>query len=207
MSLLLEYIKAVVSEAISRPERAQQHFKLNEFKSLQTLQDIHKYAKRHLQFLGQGSSRVVFRLSGTKVLKVAKDEGLGVEQNRAELDVYTDPQTKRITAKVYDADTNFKWLISEIVNPFNTDEAFESATGISAEIFQDAILDRKLPDEEFTEDEEQFLHAVLKLSSVNDLDPADLVSITHWGLTASGDVVVLDYGFRQNMSHFFAQMG
>lgn len=55
-------------------------------------------------------------LRSKRVLKIALNKQ-GIAQNEAEINIFTNPITKPIVAKVYDYDPNFLWIISELVRP------------------------------------------------------------------------------------------
>ena len=74
-----------------------------------------KYAKTYLgNPIGSGSSRVVYRVDETKVLKLAKNVK-GVAQNNAETDWYNDSYFSGILANVIDFDEdNHYWVEMEL---------------------------------------------------------------------------------------------
>lgn len=220
MHLLRAYIEALVAEAIARPQpepkrlsdlykgtpnapMMRPQFKLNEFKKLQTLDEMLTYAHKNLEKLGFGSSRSVFRLTGTRVLKMANSMTKGTAQNKAELDVFTNPVTAPIITKIYDYDPKYRWLVSEVVKPFshqNQDE-FQALTGIPWESFKELIQDRRIPsDWDLDEQQIALVKGTFSLMTDNQLVLGDLNVIDHWGKTADGRVVVLDYGFTENVA-------
>lgn len=108
-------------------------FKWSEFKELYNQLSKSNYAKRHLKLLDFGSSREVFLLSNRHVLKLARPvaEERGVAQNEAELNIYTDPKTKPVVAKIYDAADDYTWLVSELVRPLKSNVEFKSLIGVN----------------------------------------------------------------------------
>lgn len=127
--LLIEHaVEAAINESF-------RGFNFKKFKNLSVEEKL-EYAKKHLPLLGQGSSRVVFGLGAGKVLKVVRAEDKikqrkGFEQNKAEVELYTNPKTKPIITPIYDAADDFSWLITEPVKEFTTKADFREATGIS----------------------------------------------------------------------------
>lgn len=101
-------------------------FNMNEFKKLVKRYNTHpdgitgepasspknyfEYASLNLEELGKGSSRIVYLLSAKKVLKIALNVK-GIAQNEAEIDIYTNPKTKAIIAKIFDYDVDYKYII------------------------------------------------------------------------------------------------
>lgn len=91
-----------------------------------------KYCEKHLLKLGAGSGRVVFRLSDTSVLKIAKNSK-GLAQNKAEADLFYDGYFSQkytdMVAKVYDSATDYTWLEMELVSKIKPSE-FRKQFGI-----------------------------------------------------------------------------
>lgn len=76
--------------------------------------------KYKLPYLGSGSSRAVWALSSSKVIKLARNDKGGIRQNKAEVEVWTNPSTKGIAAEIYDFDSDgYVWVISELVKPLS----------------------------------------------------------------------------------------
>lgn len=212
MSLLRDFIKALVTEAIARPghpdsRQRPEQFKLNEFKALRTLEAMLSYAYDRLDMLGTGTARKVFRMTGTKVLKVGSSMTKGVAQNKAEVDVFTNPKTAPVVTKIFDYDPNFLWLVSEVVRPLGNDEEFQQETGIPFEQFAEILYGGVVPEDWADIDPEmmQFLAAALSLSKTSGLEVGDIAVRGHWGKSADGRIVLLDYGYtthvRQQTNH------
>lgn len=128
-------------------------------------------------------------------------------------------------SQIFDYDPDGFWLVSQLVRPLNSDEDFEKLTGgIDWEAFQYAVQTflyeargdfKKAADElEFRASRrnsdhyaEVLLKALsylktnkwvrnfLKMAKKYDLLPEDLTFLDHWGKTADGRVVLLDYGY------------
>lgn len=176
------------------------------------------YAKKMLPEMGQGSSRVVYALSGGKVLKIALNNP-GVAQNRAEVDVSTHGKNIPLVAKVYDASPDYKWIVSELVKPFrDRSSEMQAMLGISrdlspvsfAKIIEKAaknnpdglesILDLRNPymAELWNHIKQnpkamKFLEDVAAAAKIGNLHPEELV-MEHFGLTVDGQIKILDYG-------------
>ena len=92
-------------------------FNMDVFKRLPDLKSRYKYAKKNLRSIGAGSSREAFALSTNSVLKVALlgvDWRRGFAQNKAEVDIWTNPKTKTVAARIFDFDgKRYEWLIME----------------------------------------------------------------------------------------------
>lgn len=133
-SALQQLVEELVTEAL-------RGFNFNKFKALPGIDAKVAYAESILPQMGMGSSRIVFAFSGGKALKIARNhKGLG--QNEAEVDLFTNPETKPVVARIFDADPNNEWVISEIVQPLQpTRQAWEAATGFDYLVFTGAVRD------------------------------------------------------------------
>lgn len=184
-----------------------------------------------LQRLGQGSSRIAFLLNSRFVLKIAHDKQRGPAQNEVEVSVYTNPTTKPVVAKIYDFDPSYRWIVSESVRELRRNSEFEPLTGIDFDLFRRALNDIDLQSElEYEQEKIQdyspdtfdynyhkyeikkleeiiktvndpFVKSVRSLVDQNQLEIADIGVINHWGKTANGRVVLLDYGFDQAVAN------
>lgn len=151
--------------------------------------------------LGEGSSRAVYVIDSSKVLKQAINDK-GVAQNEAELKTFTNPHFKPLVTEIYDYDPDGEWLVSEIVRPLTGGE-FEKQTGLNFNDFVDAV--HYLEGVEYTnrqgelagekDADNKFVQAAHDLMRFEDLGSGDLFEESHWGKTADGRIVVLDYGF------------
>lgn len=194
---------------------------------------MQEYAHRRLEALGRGSSRAVYAVSSGKVLKIAAPfhgEGssdAGVAQNRAEVDIYTDPRTKPVVAAVYDSDSGYRWILSEAVRALSRPGEFESITGselmqtvaAAAAVHSGSVTVREAVEAFSKEAEEDFpgleglrsvaapvspkaIRMILELLKIG-LKSGDLEDHYHWGKTAGGRLVLLDYGFTTGVYEEF----
>lgn len=142
-NILRDLVESIIDEAL-------RGFNLAKFKATPGLDPKIAYAESVLPMMGMGSSRIVFALSGGKVLKIARNPK-GLAQNEAEQDIYTDPNTKPVIARIFDADPNNEWVIAEIVQPLPANRAaWEAATGFDFATFGDVLNDwedKGMPDE------------------------------------------------------------
>lgn len=90
------------------------------------------YAKKMLPLLGEGSSRIVFAYSGGKALKIAMNRA-GLEQNNEEVNAYTKHKNLSIIPKIFDAASDNKWIVAEIVKPFTSGDDFQRVVGANFE--------------------------------------------------------------------------
>lgn len=97
-------------------------FNMDQFKRIATSAGRVAYLEDcHLPMLGEGSSRAVYALSTSKVLKIAKftNYEAGKAQNEAEVSVWTNPETKEIAARIFDFSEDYAWIVMEIAKPFS----------------------------------------------------------------------------------------
>lgn len=197
-ALLKEFISLVVEKIKSqrgKHARGGGHFDLKHFKTLESAIIMLNYAERYLKEMGRGSSRAAFVLTNRYVLKVALN-AKGVAQNQTEVDVFTNPRTKPIIARIVDADNKNRWLISELVRPLKNEDEFKRLTGVSLEDVRKAMSSsyRGLPVPEGLNDN-PFIKAITTTMSEARLLPGDLAKVDSWGQSPDGRAVLLDYGF------------
>ena len=173
------------------------------------------YAKNNLEYIGQGSSRVVFDIGNWNVLKIASGK-YGLNQNKQEVTTCNKYCKSGMFAKIIDHDPNYLWLIMEKVETWEDDD-FATAIGLSeSELMTFLIQAEKVePTKEgmtqalsvsmqspkfatayknITPMGKKLLNILFTLSSkygVNDIDRYD-----HFGMTSNGKIVVLDYGVK-----------
>lgn len=261
MTNLKNLIKEMVTEVLLQ-EKLRGSFNFTQFKKLSKTADSRELLRYLLDNLGnpigEGSSRTVFVLSSNKVLKLAVDqswtkEGAGRAQNEAEVEVATNPKVQKVVARVYDFDSNFKWILSELTKPL-TGKDIRNITGLESDLFEDILrrsLDFESPLEmvinhlkenanfeikHAQEKIQQYSHyndnfnlgvwndrltfAQERLEDLNNINvnllkPVingilamkkefgfnvdDLLRHDHYGKTADGRLVVIDYGFTKDI--------
>lgn len=185
---------------------------VNKFKSLDDI-DQQEYLKNNAEVLGVGSSRVVFLIDSSKVLKYAFND-TGVSQNATESQAYTNPGSKDILAKIYDHDSEFRWLISEIVRELKTEAEFKDMVGMELSVFSAGLIYCELEGYDLKKAETYFLKTMTYQDVDIDIPKAkeffvkiyetviaagissdDFGKLEHYGKTADNRIVILDYGF------------
>lgn len=221
---LLTIAARIAAGITSRIRSKGAKFDLAEFKRLPGPAEMQRYAHERLQAIGRGTSRAVYSLTGTKVLKVAasgggnitKDKGgpgAGVAQNRAEVDMFTNPDTKGAVAEIFDFDPEYRWLISEAVRSLSEAE-FERLAGTDLASLEWALEYCVETDSSASEGIEAaedngygppkrpILDLMLHLVDVG-LKHGDMLNPEHWGKTADNRLVLLDYGFTKGVAEEF----
>lgn len=185
-------------------QEKQTRFDLAAFKKIDDEGDRLQYATENLMLLGEGGSRVVFKLSPKYVLKVAFTDR-GKSQNATEASVSEDAKYSQYLARVHSHAADFSWIISDLVRPLREEE-FERFFGIPFEEFSKAIAGRDFwrwsgnPDWKVSSDEEEsigtygHIMALRDLVKLKKLHTPELNFIEHWGKTPDNRIVILDYG-------------
>lgn len=182
-------------------------FNFAEFKSLDDLDKILNYASNRLELLGSGSSRAVYALTAKKVLKIATNEA-GLAQNEEEINVYTNPKSKPLMTKIYDSDKDFTWLTSELAQPCEDNGQIEKHLGIDEENMQFNEFIDACARGQFKWMRENFpvlvplmpfAEAIYDFIDENNLIPGDIKKPDSWGFTADNRLVLLDYGFSDDV--------
>ena len=215
--LLREYLSLVIEKIRTQKGTKSplgDSFDINRFKKIDDLHLAVVYAERFLTKLGQGSSRSAFLLSSRYALKIAINEK-GLAQNEAEVDVYTNPQSRPIVARIYSSGDANQWLIADLVKPLDNIEEFESLTGTDwVDEFGHWVADG-IRNKQVLPGTPPFAKAVIQTALDNHLMFADLAQtdfsqgvhkglLGHWGKTPDGRVVLLDYGYTEGVydSHY-----
>ncbi len=177
-------------------------FDIKRFKSIDNINILQEYAENFLEFLGRGSSRTAFVLSNRYALKIARNQK-GVAQNEAEIDVYTNPKTQSVIAKVYDYDPENKWLIAEVVRPIEDPNEFEKLVGCTTSEFAHAVkVGKRTKSLESVPENvrnNKLVKAAINITLTNNLGVGDVIKPDHWGKTPDGRLVLLDYGFTEEV--------
>ena len=190
--LLEKFIEATLGESIRS-----RTFDLREFKSLDNLEDAWFYAIDHLKPMGGGSSRSVFIMSSSKVLKLTKPQApeKGIAQNENEHKISSDPRFESVVPHVFEHHRDFNWLISELVRPLTNEEQFQVLTGIDWSTFINELRGTNKPTTKFAR---TIINLAEEMSSFNEFS-----TLEHWGKTFDGRAVILDTGWSFDVSKHY----
>lgn len=207
--LIQEAVREAITEAKFNPEILSDR---NRFPSFDDRLD---FVHEKLPFLGEGSSRAAFVLDSKRALKLAMNVK-GLAQNEAELDLVTNSKVSFILSKILAYDPRYKWVVSELVRPLQSQVEFKQLTGVSWQVFKEFVgrsLKAKTPWQNHVADVKSYLRGYVPESSVDTtiqnpwfsktmealssspLFWPDLLVIDHWGKTPDQRVVLLDYGY------------
>jgi len=207
--LLREYLNLMVEKIRSKRKIKTrfggEKFDLETLKTLPNESVMQAYAMNYLEPLGQGTSRIAFVLTPKKVLKIARN-AKGIAQNTAELEVQGDPATGGMAARIYDSDSQGRWLISDLVRPLRSPSEFTQLTGVDWQEFVQDLSSSvsgsaRASGAQLRKDAAEFTKNVYKMAETgsNRLKLGDLIVVVHWGKTPDGNVVILDYGFTEDV--------
>lgn len=219
-------------------------FKLAFFRNLSCVSEMIEYAQKHLTCLGQGSSRIVFAFSKSRVLKIAINEK-GLLQNEAEYEVAKNLKTKKSVCAIYEIGQTIEgvvWLISQIVRVIKSADEFRVLSGFGWESYGDVVKEyatqrnqdiskitsslstqyskrasllketgdirnafyyEKLLEDLNIMSSSEFFHGIISAMQENHLMSGDILEVDHYGKTSDGKIVLLDYGFTEDIANKF----
>lgn len=102
-------------------------FNMDTFKSIPSFKKRIEYCRQNLTKIGEGSSRMVFKIDDEKVLKLAKNSK-GLAQNKKEADTGYNENYFSCIAKVFDYVDDYKFIESEYARKCSKNE-FKRITG------------------------------------------------------------------------------
>jgi hypothetical protein len=171
---------------------------LKEISSLKDFDDRVELAEESFDKLGEGSSRTIFQISDSLVLKIAHSDK-GLAQNSAEMSMRGE-----CLNNVLAADTESKWIIVRWTETM-TEEDFEDAVGISFKTFGKAIywtFNNEVHEgkpEEYDEIVKNTLYRCLsKLILDKQLQVGDAIKISSWGML-DGKPLLRDFGLTKDV--------
>lgn len=179
-----------------------------EFAKLRSFNKRVNYTQQNLKRISSGSSRIVYQIDDTKVLKLAKNKK-GVAQNEIEIDFSQDYMWDSIVAEVHDYDPNFLWLEMELARKL-TEKKFQELTGFtfrefcSSMNFEYALANPKkswgIPKQPKNFDqmtETEFIGDVIRNVGSYDVLMGDMCKLSSYGIVnrnGKDEIVMIDYG-------------
>lgn len=181
---------------------AKQVINLNEIDKLKSFDEMKKFAKKHFEYIAQGSSRIIFKLDDGTILKLAKNEK-GLAQNFVE----SNPKMKSfLKPKMIKSSKDKFWINVEFLTPIKEKE-FEKLSGMSFHSFNKTLeFDSKSgkstePDQDV--EKNKIYKEVLRLNKEFDLTCGDLTKISSWGKSKEGKLKLIDTGMTHEIYNEF----
>jgi hypothetical protein len=182
---------------------------LENIDSLESFSVKKEYVEKCLKQISSGSSRIVFEIPDSSVLKLAFNEK-GLAQNKAESSIkekskYINPVTK--------ASSNYSWIITPLAKKI-TEKEFADIIGVSFKDFGECIKyemrelstkERKKPENFEEVSEKDIFKEVSKIALKHKLMPGDIARISSWKVRDEQPVLV-DLGLTQEIyKKFYAK--
>jgi len=212
MAILKYLIESLISEEetnVNYPNG----FDIKELNNIRSFAGKQKYVAQHLEKIGAGSSRIVYRIDDTHVLKLAKNDK-GLAQNSVEGDFSMHQYYSEFIPELIEVDDDYLWIIKERVNKI-TKKEFEKLSGYKFEDF--SIMLKKLIndrtsnkpfwgkiDQETYDDfiDDEFIVELCDFIINFDMEVGDIGgSITNWGKSEKHDdnPVLTDVGLSKSV--------
>jgi hypothetical protein len=184
---------------------------IEEFKKLNSFNKRIKYCEQNLQRISSGTSRIVYKIDETKVLKLAKNEK-GIAQNNTEINFSEDYLWDMVVAKLFDYDENGLWVEMELARKVTT-SIWNNIVGIPIDIFRDGtrFMEQqkgktlyRLKEPERMEElyENDFTSTILDLIANYDVGSGDFGKLSTYGLVnrdGKDEIVIIDYGLTNEV--------
>ena len=191
------------------------NFDLKEFSKLTSYNKRIQYCQERLKRISSGSSRIVYMVDDTKVLKIARNQK-GLAQNEIEAGYSNYHDLKDITAQVFAYDQKDLWVEMELARKV-TPKVFQSVVGFSFEDFCRLInedyyninpsarglrLRPVSPELKAEMVENEFIHEIFNYMRGYDIPVGDLMKMNSYGLVKRNgvdDIVLIDYGLNSSV--------
>ena len=190
------------------------NFSFEEFEKIKSYAGKLKYANERLQKLASGSSRVVYKVDGDKVLKIAKNEK-GLAQNNVEADSYL--QNYDITARVFESSRDGFYVEMEFAIKLKPTR-FKAITGVDIRELDQYLRYKEReskgqkhywsiePDIKSRLDNNDFVQEIVNLSLEYDMPMGDFTRLSSFGeVIRNGKpaIVVIDFGLTNSIYNDF----
>jgi len=210
-NIILEYVNKEESLIEDYPSS----FNMEEFKAIQSFNKRIQYCESHLQKIGSGSSRIVYKIDDEKVLKLAKNSK-GISQNEVEISHGNDFFLKslNIVAEVFENDDNDLWLEMQLAQKCSIGK-FKQIIGISFQEYSEYInyyhsevlsksrykttINDSLKE---TCENNEFVSAMIEFIGNYDLPVGDLKRISSYGIVKEDNneiIVLIDFGLTDDV--------
>lgn len=208
----MHFIPENVTSIFAEPEYAQKCSTFN----VQELHTIHswagklRYLENCLHRLGKGSSRAVYLLGPTKVIKLAINKK-GIAQNEREAGLKTGAKMySNVMAQIIDYDENDLWVEMEVAKKLDL-KLFRKITGMSFKTFSMAMWRLNMAEKGYNQyyddipdeiKENEFFQEVEDAINYLKVSPGDLMSKNQFGMVdrdGQTKIVIIDYGINDQI--------
>lgn len=187
-------------------------FDMEHFKTLKSFAQRVKYCEENLKRISSGSSRIVYMIDNTKVLKLAKNQK-GLAQNEVEIQWGQDSYFGSILAHTFMYHPDDLWVEMELARKV-TKKDFQRLTECTIEEMYDYLrnfneINRgKRPifamDPAVKErlDENEFVSAIVDFMSNIDAPAGDFGRLNSYGIVqrnGQDDIVLIDFGLTNDV--------
>jgi hypothetical protein len=203
-------LKTIVKSDIE--EEYPMSWNVEEFKKLNSFNSRVKYCETHLKRISSGSSRIVYMIDNTKVLKLAKNKK-GIAQNDVEIGFSNDYMWDGLIAEIFNHDEDGLWVEMELARKVSP-KSFQNIVGVSFDNYCDAIryqddelnqrkgMRRSKPDNMDEMWENDFVSSIFDLIGGYDLTIGDLCKLSTYGVVSKegeDSIVMIDYGLTSEV--------
>jgi hypothetical protein len=183
-----------------------------EFAKLSSFNQRVQYSEKNLQRISSGSSRIVYKIDDTKVLKLAKNKR-GIAQNEVEIDFSNDYMWDGLVAEIFNHNPLGLWVEMELATKL-TPSIFKQVTGLDFKAYgeslryyeQEQISRGKIrmskPESYDEMWENEFGSDIFNLVGSYDIPVGDLTRLSTYGVVnrdGSPKVVMIDYGLNRDV--------
>lgn len=179
---------------------------IEKFKSLRSFNQRIKYCQENLQRISSGTSRIVYKVDDTKVLKLAKNPK-GLAQNNAEIDLGGDYYIQSVIANLFDSDEKGLWVEMELATKV-TLKMFNRVNQVSFEDYSNAMRYQYDVAVEYNKHarpphnmdqmwENEFVSDMIDFMVNYEVPVGDLCKLSSFGLVlrdGEEKIVLIDYG-------------
>ena len=189
-----------------------QSWNIEEFRNITSFNGRIKYCEENLQRISSGSSRIVYKIDETKVLKLAKNKK-GLAQNESEISFSNDYMWDGMVAEVFEYDNNNLWVEMELATRVSPKE-FMSIVGIPFDKYCEGLRfygSESKPSKYFKPTkpdimdemwENEFTNEILTLIGSFDIPVGDLCRLNTYGIVKRNNqntIVMVDYGLTSDV--------